>query len=624
MKKLLFTFLIVVTFVTILPFKLYSQTSDENWVSLQDYLKDTYKLANNTIFPGSTNDSDLRFVSKLAYKKNASEFLPLTALHLQRFNMNNGVPNIEKDEIVISNGFDITEKGKKTKKKVLPTNGEWTIFDLEGAAVVTSVTGVSDNYGFNSAILKNIYVTLDPSKDPLALTTSYLEEKQSQAQQAFEKSLYTTPEKAGFTLERTDNLDDGTIIEHYKEGIRFIKKSNGDFASFVEPKDKRDDKTLSLKKGADQDLEYDANVIGDYQITLPDGVILKGSGINDSVLFPNGDEMITKWLNTRSVEEINLNDDKKIKSVNQLYGLGYEYFNEPLEGRIEGINHKAEKDLDKMYFEYTKSDGTKKQIDLEFYYIQTVIPNTNLATLKYGYDFSDSKSPQYYKITKTGLNPDGIRELRIPNFEVISVDKGSYTEVSFKNDDYISFSGGSVKKAHLTLQDGTIIEVFPEASKYRVSHPNGNIFVGDHGSNGLNVINNFIRGYNNGNLLYGDGILTTVSGQEYQYVNSQNETLAQQERQKAGKALLQKLYNLYGKANVDKALAGNIENGMKLQMLIDMNCALTKDDQIGNYTWYKLATDITYHGDIKYRWIRVNNKTGVIDYVGTSRKTSLF
>ena len=57
---------------------------------------------------------------------------------------------------------------------------------------------------------------------------------------------------------------------------------------------------------------------------------------------------------------------------------------------------------------------------------------------------------------------------------------------------------------------------------------------------------------------------------------------------------------------------------MKFQMLKELGLTLIQDDQIGNNTWYKWVTDITYHGDVKYRWIRVNNKTGLVNYVGST------
>lgn len=649
MKKVLIIFAMLIALPMI---KTQAQTSDENWVSLGEYLKDVYELQPDgtskpkgwllALLPKEESWDILRFVSKVAYKKNEGDFLPNTNLHINKllkFDLEN--PEFDQNEIIISHGFDISQNGNKTKSKKIPVNDEgWKIFDLDGVGVITGVTGIRKEEGIDSPIFKNIYVALSPDKNPSNMAISKVQELRNE----IDRNVFTTPQTMGWSPVKTEKLDDGTIVEHYDEGIRHFKKSNGDFISFKQLDDIRDSKTLDIKKGMDQDISNSSekkNPIGSFQLTLPNGIVLIGNGITNEIRFNNGSKLVSD--NDGSIyNPIELKNGTMaypaLLPISYATLLDYKSYDN-VDSRFLKLPDDYTKRFNSEYVDlkFRPSDNGIKP--LKFIYIEDDKPNKNITAVKakinenshdeYLIFTSPSKyediCAQLYYPDDSGLSSYGFLESYKPYFapleiKEVKIEGEGYDKkifFNFINGDYIIYGRSFIpSELHLTLKDGTIIEKFPDNRYYKLTFPNGDKYVGHLD---LQYALNQLLFENDPNIVLQEGTLTTADGKKYEFANYINITKRDEEYAKLATAVQKALYSKYGKNDVDAALAGNIKIGMKIEMLKDMHIPLTLDDQSASYAWYKMATDITYHGNVKYRWIKVNKSTGKIDYIGSQR-----
>lgn len=142
MKKLLFTLMVIVTFVTLLPLQLSAQTSDENWVGFGDYLKDNYKKKGKYLIPEIPGN--YQYVSKLAYKNpEETVILPKSDIIINKVSHveKHGIPIFEKnDPIVVNELFKVLINGKPISGYDKKEGEEGCkIIDLNGVGSISSV-----------------------------------------------------------------------------------------------------------------------------------------------------------------------------------------------------------------------------------------------------------------------------------------------------------------------------------------------------------------------------------------------------------------------------------------------------------------------------------------------------
>lgn len=648
MKKL--TILLAVFIIMIRPVFVNAQTPGDGWINLGDRLENNYKIQDMSDKPSYSKwnqeivpEKNLALVSKLAFKKIDKELFQESKLHLKKINKVVGTEVIyDPQEIIVTNGFEIQIGNKKIKSKELPKNKEgWLIYDIEDPAVILSVTDLNNQYSWNSAILKNIFLYLDPEKNPVSKIEQAQQEASEKERQEFLKKLYTTPQEKGWTPVRTDNLENGAIVEHYDEGIRLYKKQNGDFMSFIQPEDTRDPKTLDVIKGMDQDFFTSPNKrtpVGAYQLTLPNGIIIAGNGVTGEIRFSNGSKLISD--NDESLF-IPIKLSNGLIALPAVFPISYDTFLEYetyknhderfmkllITNRPDNIeilyDNKFSERFNPDLIDYKNYYGSKIK-PLNFIYKEEGKSDRNFIFTWFNSNLlfylpSDSIISQIFYPEQDGLKPFAIDDLIIPLEIETIVAEDHYNTIKFTNKDYIIWDSYwgiyQPKEVHLTLSDGTIIEKFPDFESFKITLPNGDKFVGEI------EFKSFLYELElgSGDYKLKNGQLTTHDGKNYEYQNFINKTKRDAEVAKLAAAVQKALYSKYGKSDVDEALAGNIKTGMKLQMLKDLNVPLTLDDESSTYAWYKMATEITYHGNVKYRWIRVNKSTGKIDYIGSQR-----
>ena len=169
MKKLLITVMVIVTFVTILPLQLSAQTSDENWVSLGEYLQDNYKKKGKYLIPKYAGN--YQYVSKLAYKSPDNVvILPKSDIIINKVSHveKHGIPVFEKnDPIVVNELFEVLMNGKPISGyDIKDGDNGWKIIDLNGVGSISSVLMKKKFKNNDNNIFDHIYVTLTPSQDP--------------------------------------------------------------------------------------------------------------------------------------------------------------------------------------------------------------------------------------------------------------------------------------------------------------------------------------------------------------------------------------------------------------------------------------------------------------------------
>lgn len=628
-----------------------AQPPGNGWVRLDEFIDGKYEINDfniqyTKIGLKSYDATQDIYISKIAYKPIDRNSDPDAILYLVPINIENGEIKSNNDVITISNDFVISKNDEKIKKKNLPKEDGWTIYNLSNPAFLYMIDGLNskdvnrrDINLSRNPIFKNFYVFLDPDKDPAKVA----KETNAKKRQEFDKTVFTTPQEKGWKPIRTDNLADGIIVEHYDEGVRLYKKPNGDFMSFIQPEDTRDPKTLDVIKGMDQDFFTSPNKrtpVGAYQLTLPNGIIIAGNGVTGEIRFSNGSKLISDNDGSLFIP-IKLSNGliafPAVFPISYDTFLEYETYKNHDERFMKLLNTNKIDNIEILYdnkfserfnpdFVYYQNYYGSKTKPLNFIYKEEGKSDRNFIFSWFNdnllfYLPSDTGLRQVYYPEKEALKPFAVDDLIIPlEIEtIVAGDGDEYNTIKFTNKDYIVWDSYwgiyQPKEVHLTLSDGTIIEKFPDYGSFKITMPNGDKFVGE--IEFQNFLYEFELG--SGDYQLKNGTLSTHDGKSYEYQNFINKTKRDAEVAKLAAAVQKALYSKYGKSDVDEALAGNIKTGMKLQMLKDLNIPLTLDDESSTYAWYKMATEITYNGDVKYRWIRVNKSTGKIDYIGSQR-----
>ena len=662
MKKLLLI-LFTLTLIVI-PLQLHAQPKGEGWISLEQSLKDKYKFEKSSNNPGwvwghlkpNPDIFDISVISKLAYRKNVDPKYSNSELLLKK------ITGINEDEIKyicdprtieINNNFDIKIGKEKIKSKKLPKDEDgWLIYDINDPAVIMGVTGINGEKIWDNEIFKNIYVYLDPAKNPIpALEEARIEkerqeiEKRKKQFQEFLSWMYTNPQEKGWTPERTDKLTDGTIVEHYKEGIRFLKKPNGDFVSIIQPEDARD-RDLNLIKGMDREFPLFTNLVGDYQITFPNKVVLKRKGVEEMALFENGDTLIaglTIYLlfdNDEVARGMEKNNYENLNTFRPTFPIKFYTFLEPekyffksdyikkiFDDKVTGSRN-MDNIPEEMYefnsnryrheqkpltFSYiTKDNKNNKTLELNNYVPRDFWSNGNHFTDPFVYwVLREENNPQLYTLGVNGLEATGfigkVHEdtysyFMIPN----EISNFNENRINFKNGDFYNFDdewGIKDVECHITLSDGTVIEKFTKKNGragVKITHPNGDFFIPYSDYNLNKYIDAFELTYHI--FPYTEGALTKANGKKFEFGN-QGVNLT--ERNAKDRKEWDALYNKYGKETVLSAAMGGVAIGMPLELLKKVGNPVLESSG-ATYAWYRY-----YH-----RYIRVNKKTGKIDYIG--------
>lgn len=636
MKRAVFLFTMVIAILNIAN----AQPPGDGWINLGDYIKGVYNYGKvngdkmKTVEGYAAYDKPLeeqKFVTKLAYKdtqKNKADKSIIRMYRYSGFDKENKIKVNLLDKYQVNGDFsEIYDRSKRIDKKSLQkTNDGWIIFELDTPSVIAEIYPKKSGKLKESTILEDIYVQIDESRDPVKLYEKLLaEEKAKQEeliakqeaerkaaeekkQQEFLLSLYTTPKDKGWIPVKTEKLKDGTIVEHYTEGVRFYKKPNGDFASFLEPKDSRDPKTLDLINGMNLPIEGDSKPIGDFQFTFGNGVIGYKIG--------NKEEYKTKKNQTIKINPDNNNTIKfgNYNSYIPLFGFTYAMFDNPKqfanELSIGGPASFIDNIIKNNILIYTTPD-LEKEIPLNSY--KKGMVNYSNSKLQYEYQgevfgqpIMDLENAYYvYRFDNNGLNQIGvIIGEYIPISSKVVKDDGK--KITFENGDFIYYSiiDGKYKlkeDAHVTLNDGTVFEKIED--KYRIITPDNTRFVGEveyyEGQIPVQIRDYLVNGYNS----FENGFLTLANGKEYEITY--------------GKIPKQFYYTKYGQANVDAASKGDIRIGMSLQMLKDMGVYIIKNNDDPKDGTYLLVTGFAdYMTRMKYKIFTVNLSTGKIIQIG--------
>lgn len=624
--RLLFTTALIVA----VNLPLSAQTSDDKWVSLGDYMKDMYQLGGSSALidyspkDGNNTIDGLRFITKIAYKKTAKSFLESAKLILRPLGWNGAEPVLDNNNLIVSHSFDITENGVKTKSKNIPENSEgWKVKEFDKPLAIWEVKELFSSEGLNTPIFKNIYVSLDPSLDPTIIAAQKgkeakaAEEKERAEERAAERAelstaLYISPERSGMKPIRTDNLANGVICEHYN-GFRFYKKPNGDFATYPEMPDTRDDKTLNVIKGMDAELFRGYGMKnGAYQLTLPNGAKMVWDGIDStSIIFNGGDKLVMT---------------AKDFGVNMFYIPFYEFI-EPNTYTPYTIGLLHEPDSCIYY-----SNG-KEYSDIIFVkksgsHLIEYMPGVSQYYSGVGY-FSNGNYVRY-DIESDGPQPAFFLTDGGYLYHKVPVEKYAAGQAFFTNGDEIKFGDGnnsSELSISITLHDGTKVETFPDVQRYKITYPNGDTYVSatfdpynysPDSKNLIPAINSFELAGGKFKPFY-KGVLTKANGKEYVYENGKSPQDRAAEEAQANQAYAS-LCKKYGKVHVDNALRLNYTTGMSLELLKEIGSMPIYDSESSTGTWYKVVTDVSPSFDLTYRWIHVNKSTGKIDFVGSARR----
>ncbi|MCH5234826.1 MAG: hypothetical protein J1E16_05990 [Muribaculaceae bacterium] len=187
MKKLIN--LLTVLIFMISPVIANAQSQGEKWVSLGEYLKDSYEKKGKYLVPKYTNA--FQYVTKLAYKTpDETEVIPKSDIIINKVNHieNHGIPVFKNEAPLIVNQLFEISQNRKTPLDYNITDGDdgWKIIDLNGVGSLTSILVKQKSKTNNNDIFDLIYVSLDESQDPYKIKEEILktnEEKHSKERQ---------------------------------------------------------------------------------------------------------------------------------------------------------------------------------------------------------------------------------------------------------------------------------------------------------------------------------------------------------------------------------------------------------------------------------------------------------
>lgn len=275
-------FVIIFSFPNIIV----AQSSEEKWISLQDYLRKGYNKTSDgfTVENGNFSSPEkLTYFSKLAFTpylnktKNGSKF-EIKISKIKNIT-NDGNISWFPSQIIFNQQYKIKTGGNSISLKSLPKIQDGnSVFDMDGYGIITSIVGIIEN-----EILNNIYVLIGGENDPKEIILFHKEEKNRiqqeqneeqkkiemtklEKQKNFEKNLYRKPLDLGVNLLRIENLEDGSLKGIYEGGYSVIIYPNGDYSG-----------------------------LGGFKATLSDGTIIDNEtdDKNDTrIFFTNGDKYV--------------------------------------------------------------------------------------------------------------------------------------------------------------------------------------------------------------------------------------------------------------------------------------------------------------------------------------------
>ena len=535
----------------------------------------------------------------------------------------------------ISNGFNKIN-GSDIKNLNLGVEDGWNIYELDGFGFLERITKLNSNV-IPKEFFENIYVMYSDDLN------AYKEFRTKEAYKIIEENhnllsdLYTTPQQKGWNPIKIETLEDGSVIEHYNEGVRFIKKPNGDFASFLSPKDVRNPKTLEIEKGLDKPLDSLQYIIGAYKYTFKNGVKATSDGIydryelNDGTIvelnnFSNGIRNNNKEFDLKRIREY-----ENLKFTYPLIAIRYISFINPEDAPIE------------FKLDSKKFGGQGSNVP----YIPMAFKVNYNGT---DYFFNAWKYEDDVMIEFNGyiwiLDQNGVQSIGIATSDAYFPNLGMVNEITTINDGYKDcikyvFDNGDYyipnkDEYRLTFKDGTVLEslIVNNRNKYKVYYPDGSKYVGEMGTSLVrdnhneqiyikDLFKNFMTEGSPelplklGTIFYADG-----SEEEIDLLKQQAEIEKQEneaKKKKYAEYLRKYFYPKYGKATVDAAVEGNIRVGMSFKMLQDLGFDFTLRDQLKYSDWYVLFEGLSYDLKPIYRWISVDKETGKVNYVGNAR-----
>ena len=644
--------------------KINAQPPGEGWVSLKDAVKNNFIPFNHEGMPYGYNHkiklynlepvniSKQVFIDEIAFKnekKLKTESNPNLILE--------GVVGIEKTQFISSDRSSVNgslelniNNQKVNKKNLKKENNGWMSYKfdnlqrilfigefIESPSAFVNKKGDTPSSYYDYPIFSNIYVKLGDGSAYIKEVQDYIakenEEKKRAKAEAEEREykeklakIFTTPQDKGWTSIKSEQLKDGTVVEHYAEGIRFIKKPNGDYASFKEPYDQRDPKTLDMVKGYDLPLDAKSIPVGDFRLTYANGVVGQANRDAEMYIASNGQ--------TLKMEGELIKTKRSYLLPNGMIGyyptmdITYELFNNPNNESQEfvygGIKNHSYFDItttrQNAFSVFTNDSENEHLLNL---YIDKA------GKFAIGEPINEKNKCFYlYKFDNNGLVQNEI--VIMPGGDIntlpisTKIKEVTTDKIIFENNDYMNYSMGAkfgkpiavYSDLFLTLNDGTIIEKIE--GKYRIKSPDGSRYVGTifppyDDNYTLTQLRDGIEAITNGKSpRYWTGYLTTKEGKEIEYKDAKNLTEPEKPQQREETEEEKAFYKKYGRDNVFNARLGIVKVGMPLELIrIFMDPYL--DSESTNSAWYKVNV---FNGFTTNHWyFRVNKKTGKVEYV---------
>ena len=461
-------------------------------------------------------------------------------------------------------------KRKTNFKDMEEISDGWRCIKLDKPLYLSTV---EDNVLYNNIAIYYCDLLRDNSTPPITMKESGLVVEKNDNE-------FTTPEKAGYLLVNTKTIA-GFKCDYYAEGVRTFHFGNGDFATFSDgKKDGYDNrKPSSFEKS-----------IGDWQMHVQNGVIIKQENGIRTITYPNGaiGKSGTKVNLIWDVDEDKPNVWRTGIPNDNLYLPGS---NTPLP-YVEFEYDGSKTDV-RGYYELACDGGNRAGNRVYattmdgsvFAFLQIVdglpipaIESDSVIGIKRGVEISSDGQQKTLRLTIKYLNGDSL----------ICGDK-------VYGSDVVKF--GSIHRNGGVL---TIKEVNDRSVKI-LTFPNGDKYVGEFNCKGYPPSTSSSGWDKGGNLLlsvlawpeleYWNGTLIKANGKRIEYINGKTESqIAAEKKAESAKATAQynTLCKKYGRQFVDAALKQIPIIGMPEELL---KAAFTLEfvRQSGNYKLYRIT-----------------------------------
>lgn len=565
---------------------IYAQ-DNEKWITLEEYLEipliakkletnseynhilSTESSSNTELFIYETRPDNDTIWNQVLFKKigfkidKEQKFFIPESFFLQTIDLSDLDNPSYGGEVEIKRLNEIKpSNGKKIKIKDLPLDDNGLrVFEFEDLMRLKSI-GIPTNYPLHNlpyshewlnkrgnyefgdfrfvptTLYKNIYVSL-PSVLPYyneieAFKEDKEEEKFKKEEDYLYSNTYTDARELGWIANSEEILNDGTKVYHYDEGVRLIVKPNGDYASFIERKDERDEKTLNLIPGSSLPLNDWDRMIGAFRLTCPNNILIESDGIYTDIEFPNGDVIFfpdRNPYNFYGTELKNLREKKQnvfLTVLKYRHGgydsdknsLNYYDFQNPSKLKNIEINR-----WERVKAEFIKNNEEEWKTSLLFFNLFE--DDNELSKIIHMMD----EYGKIYEITDQGLQLSGVfindeitsdfRNWCLLNGSNNPIVEKSQRHIKFKNGDFINLSQEMkdtyyphIADAILTLPDGGKMEKMKGDERCRVEHENGDVYAGTFMGGLIDFYNNIVL---SGVPNYHTGWLTKADGKEIKY-----------------------------------------------------------------------------------------------------------